>query len=220
MNKKYVLLLAGFVIIFILVSLISLNMKGNEASQDENYNGLEIVTIEKTEENKEEQVSEDKTEEVPDNELEEEKQVTEDKVEIENQVSEEKENQLSEEKEEISDDQTSYDHPSDDDYYDSSNDTSYSDNDKYEEYKFRSQNKLQGHYEKHGIDMGFDSAEDYEKAASDVVNNPEALHKIEKEDGDDVYYIEDTNEFVIVSSDGYIRTYFNPNDGIDYYYRQ
>ena len=42
----------------------------------------------------------------------------------------------------------------------------------------------------------------------------------EKEDGDDVYYIQDTNEFVVVSTDGYIRTYFNPDDGIDYYNRQ
>ena len=37
------------------------------------------------------------------------------------------------------------------------------------------------------------------------------------EDGDDVYYIEETNEFVIVSTDGYIRTYFYPRDGIEYF---
>ena len=68
--------------------------------------------------------------------------------------------------------------------------------------------------------MGFESAADYEKAASAVVNNPDALHKTEKEDGDDVYYLKATNEFVIVSPDGYIRTYFNPRDGIDYFNRQ
>ena len=48
----------------------------------------------------------------------------------------------------------------------------------------------------------------------------EVLHKIEAEDGDDVYYLESTNEFVIVSTDGYIRTYFKPEDGIEYYNRQ
>ena len=89
-----------------------------------------------------------------------------------------------------------------------------------EEYTFRNNNRRDEHYEKHGKYMGFDDAEEYEEAASDVVNNPESLHKTEKEDGDDVYYLKDSNEFVIVSPDGYIRTYFNPDDGIAYYNRQ
>ena len=90
----------------------------------------------------------------------------------------------------------------------------------YVDYYFRSSKLLNSHYEKHGIEMGFASAKEYEKAASDVVNNPAALHKTEAEDGDDVYYVEETNEFVVVSTDGYIRTYFNPGGGIDYYNRQ
>ena len=87
-------------------------------------------------------------------------------------------------------------------------------------YRFRNRNLLNQHYEKHGREMGFASAADYEKAAAAVVNNPAALHKIEKEDGDDVYYVESTNEFVVVSTDGYIRTYFLPDRGIDYYNKQ
>ncbi len=90
----------------------------------------------------------------------------------------------------------------------------------YTAYYFRNQSNLDSHYEKHGIEMGFASAEEYEAAASDVVNSPDALHKTEKEDGDDVYYIEATNEFVVVSTDGYIRTYFYPNAGKSYYDRQ
>ena len=90
----------------------------------------------------------------------------------------------------------------------------------YVDYYFRTSKLLNSHYEKHGIEMGFASAKEYEKAASDVVNNPAALHKTEAEDGDDVYYVEETNEFVVVSTDGYIRTYFNPGGGIDYYNRQ
>jgi len=90
----------------------------------------------------------------------------------------------------------------------------------YVEYRFRSKNLLNQHYEKHGIEMGFKSAADYQKAASDVVNNPAALHKIEQEDGDYVFYVEATNEFVIVSQDGYIRTYFLPSAGKKYYDRQ
>lgn len=88
------------------------------------------------------------------------------------------------------------------------------------EYRFRNKKLLNQHYEKHGIEMGFASAAEYEAAASAVVNNPEALYKVEAEDGDDVYYLEATNEFVIVSTDGYLRTYFNPGAGRKYFDRQ
>ena len=85
---------------------------------------------------------------------------------------------------------------------------------------FRSESLREDHYQKHGIEMGFASAKEYENAASAVVADSRALHKLEKEDNDDVYYIEETNEFVIVSTDGYIRTYFYPRDGIEYFERQ
>lgn len=87
-------------------------------------------------------------------------------------------------------------------------------------YYFRNDKLLTQHYEKHGIEMGFDSKESYEAAASKVVTNPNSLHKLEGEDGDDVYYLEETNEFVIVSTDGYIRTYFLPSGGKKYYDKQ
>ena len=85
---------------------------------------------------------------------------------------------------------------------------------------FRSDSLREEHFEKHGIEMGFASAKEYEKAAAAVVFDSRALHKLEKEDNDDAYYIEETNEFVIVSTDGYIRTYFYPRDGIEYFERQ
>lgn len=81
----------------------------------------------------------------------------------------------------------------------------------YQEYHFRNEDLLESHYEKHGKEMGFSSSKEYEMSASDVVNNPESLHKTEKED---------TNEFVVVSTDGYIRTYFNPDSGKKYFDRQ
>lgn len=86
--------------------------------------------------------------------------------------------------------------------------------------QFRKKKYLDEHYEKHGIEMGFANADDYLAAANKVLDNPNVLHKKEKEDNDEVYYLEETNEFVVVSDDGYIRTYFNPNAGIDYYNRQ
>ncbi len=88
------------------------------------------------------------------------------------------------------------------------------------EYTFRNEGTFQSHYEKHGIEMGFETKEDYLLAANKVILNPESLHKLEKEDGDDVYYLEESNEFVVVSKDGYIRTYFLPSAGINYYNRQ
>jgi len=89
-----------------------------------------------------------------------------------------------------------------------------------QEYTFRNRQLLDEHYEKHGIYMKYKSAEKYLKGANRVINDKDTLHAVEAEDGDDVYYLEKTNEFVVVSGDGYIRTYFCPEDGIEYFHRQ
>lgn len=89
-----------------------------------------------------------------------------------------------------------------------------------QQYYFRNKSLLESHYEKHGIEMGFASAKEYETAAARVISHPDALYKKEAEDGDGVYYIEATNEFVILSEDGYIRTYYHPDGGMDYFNRQ
>lgn len=88
------------------------------------------------------------------------------------------------------------------------------------QYTFRNERLLNQHYEKHGIEMGFATIEEYVAAANAVINHPDVLHKKEAEDNDDVYFLEATSEFVVVSTDGYIRTYFIPSGGIDYYNRQ
>lgn len=87
-------------------------------------------------------------------------------------------------------------------------------------YTFRNDRLLNQHYEKHGIEMGFATIEEYVAAANAVIYHPDVLHKQEAEDNDDVYFLEATNEFVVVSTDGYIRTYFIASGGIDYYNRQ
>lgn len=99
-------------------------------------------------------------------------------------------------------------------------DTAESRNTTSSSYSFRSEKLLSEHYSKHGIEMGFASAQEYEAGAVAVIENAAALHKVEEEDGDEVYYLKSTNEFVVVSTDGYIRTYFKPDDGIAYYNRQ
>lgn len=86
-------------------------------------------------------------------------------------------------------------------------------------YTFRSKSQLKDHFKKHGVEMGFESMQDYLAAANAVISNPEALHKTQREDGDDVYYLQSTDELVIVSTDGFIRTYFKPG-GISYYSKQ
>lgn len=88
------------------------------------------------------------------------------------------------------------------------------------QYSFRKAEYLQEHFDKHGAEFGYATADEYLAGANRVAASPEALHKLEAEDGDDVYYLESTNEFVIVSTDGYLRTYFKPDDGKAYFDRQ
>lgn len=87
-------------------------------------------------------------------------------------------------------------------------------------YTFRNDEYLTEHFNKHGSEFSYATKEEYQQGANNVINSSKALHKKEAEDNDDIYYIEDTNEFVVLSTDGYIRTYFKPSGGIDYYNRQ
>ena len=87
-------------------------------------------------------------------------------------------------------------------------------------YTFRNEKYLNQHFAKHGAEFSYANAQEYAQGASAVINNRNSLHKEEADDGDYVYYLESTNEFVVLSTDGYIRTYFKPSGGIDYYNRQ
>lgn len=98
--------------------------------------------------------------------------------------------------------------------------TEYDNQENYETYEFRSEDLLDQHFDKHGDEFDYDSVDEYVQGANRVINDPNSLFKIEEEDGDYIYYLESTNEFVVVSTDGYIRTYFKPTDGIDYFNRQ
>ena len=88
------------------------------------------------------------------------------------------------------------------------------------EYEFRKDEYLTEHFEKHGDEFDYANEDEYLAGANKVINSKDALHKTEAEDGDYIYYIKASNEFVVVSKDGYIRTYFKPSAGIDYYNRQ
>lgn len=87
-------------------------------------------------------------------------------------------------------------------------------------YEFRNNTLWKEHFEKHGEEFPYETKEEYLQGANIMLENPNKLHKLEKEDGDDVYYLEETNEFIIVSKDGYLRTYFKPSKGKKYFDKQ
>lgn len=84
--------------------------------------------------------------------------------------------------------------------------------------EFRTTEKLQEHFQKHGRETGCNTPEEYLAAANAVVADPASLHKTQREDSDDLYFRNDTGEFVVVSPAGYIRTYFLADR--DYFDRQ
>ncbi len=94
------------------------------------------------------------------------------------------------------------------------------------EYYFRSQAQYEQHYEKHGHEFipifGEITLEEYLMYANALIqsDDEEILTKTEKEDGDFMYFRPSTEEFLVLSTDGYIRTYFIPTAGIDYWNRQ
>ncbi len=72
-------------------------------------------------------------------------------------------------------------------------------------YEFRRESYLEQHFDKHGNEFDYATKEEYLEGANRVIQSPDALHKIEAEDGDDIYYLEETNEFVVVSTNYYNR---------------
>ena len=91
----------------------------------------------------------------------------------------------------------------------------------YVEYSFRSEKQYVDHFKKHGHEFGDITIEEYLQMANDLINSDsDTLHTKISKDGDYLFYDEATNEFLVLSDDGYIRTFFKPNARIDYYNRQ
>ncbi|MEG1427416.1 MAG: hypothetical protein RSC76_06975 [Oscillospiraceae bacterium] len=90
-------------------------------------------------------------------------------------------------------------------------------------YQFRKEKMMKEHYRKHVIErgeFGDITIEEYLQQAQALISSTdqEILTKTEG-DGDTVFYRESTNEYAVLSKDGYIRTYFKPTRGIDYFNR-
>ncbi len=74
------------------------------------------------------------------------------------------------------------------------------------------------HYVKHGQQTDCSSMEEYLCKANMVVSDKGSKTKLQKKDGDRIYYNRKTQEFVVVAKAGYLRTYFLAND--KYYNKQ
>ena len=89
------------------------------------------------------------------------------------------------------------------------------------EYTFRNKQRYDEHYKKHGAEFGNITKEEYLRLANELINSESdrVLHKY-SEDGDYMYFDQDTGYFLVLSEDGYIRTFFIPTAGIKYWERQ
>jgi len=89
------------------------------------------------------------------------------------------------------------------------------------QYTFRNKQRYDEHYEKHGAEFGDITKEQYLELANELINSQSdrVLHKY-SEDGDYMYFDQDTGYFLVLSEDGYIRTFFIPSAGIKYWNRQ
>lgn len=85
-------------------------------------------------------------------------------------------------------------------------------------YTFYDTNSMVKHYVKHGEQTNSRSMEDYLYKANMVIVDKKSLSKIQKKDGDRIYYNNRTNEFVVIAKAGYVRTYFIASD--KYYNKQ
>lgn len=90
------------------------------------------------------------------------------------------------------------------------------------QYSFRTNELLTNHYEKHKDEFHDITMEEYQEGANNLINqvSETVISKTEEKDGDTLYFDTQTNEFAVLSTDGHIRTYFIPEDGIDYFNRK
>ena len=86
---------------------------------------------------------------------------------------------------------------------------------------FKTQKLLDSHFIKHGAEFGNITKEQYIQGANNLINSSgeNILTKI-RTNGDTIFYNVDTNEFAVKSAEGFIRTYFKPIDGLDYFIKQ
>jgi hypothetical protein len=91
-----------------------------------------------------------------------------------------------------------------------------------QEIGFASKQKLNDHYQKHGKEFGKISREEYLRLAQELRDHPSNENTLEasRSDGVVTRFDRKTGAFLAFNPDGVIRTFFRPNDGEAYFWRQ
>ena len=82
---------------------------------------------------------------------------------------------------------------------------------------------LNKHYDNHGKSMGFDNKESYKQHAikfANTIDKKNCETFVDQKTGATYKYNKKTNEFAIITKDGYVTTYFKPKEGYSYYKKQ
>jgi pyocin large subunit-like protein len=89
---------------------------------------------------------------------------------------------------------------------------------------FRSRNQLEEHYQKHGPEFGAISEQDYLRLAQELRDAPARaggpILEARRPDGEFSRFDRRHGYFGAYNPDGTIRTFFIPNDGERYFWRQ
>lgn len=85
--------------------------------------------------------------------------------------------------------------------------------------EFETPESMQKHYVKHGEEYGDISIESYVSLANELANMPvsDDVEKIVRSDGSTAIYRFSTNDFLVVTKGGSIRTFFKPKNGKEYW---
>ena len=87
------------------------------------------------------------------------------------------------------------------------------------EVRFETPEKMQKHYDKHIDKYGNISISEYIALANELVNAKDTydIERIVRSDESTAIYRFSTNDFLVITKDGYIRTFFKPDDGEAYW---
>jgi hypothetical protein len=72
------------------------------------------------------------------------------------------------------------------------------------------------HFEDHGGEFGYKNSVEYLKGANDLIRR-DGVEAFTRPNGDQLFYDRGTNEFAVQGSNGYLRTYFKPEQGSAYW---
>ena len=82
---------------------------------------------------------------------------------------------------------------------------------------------LDKHFDWHGKSMGFGSKESYKQHAikfANTIDKKNCVSFIDGKTGATYKYNKSSNEFAIITKNGYVATYYKPKEGYNYYKEQ